>query len=238
VKRFCIAFLLTVAGQSALGAYLFLQGLDGDSTNAAHKGWIDANDFAIAVRNVGGTRSQLAALSVDKPVDSSSPRLSLHAASGTQIPSAKLELLRFIENRHVRYYTLTFSNLIVTAVSQSGDGAAATERVEFDYTWLSWSYVEFDAGAGPAGSPITYWWDAARSVGGYSGAFRVSAMRSGANVVVSWPGESGKRYDILSSAQVIGPYTFARSVTNSYIGTHTTSFPLGPGALFFSVERR
>src|SRR5208283_1103406 len=129
--------------------FLKLDGVDGESTDAKHKGEIDIHDWSWGLsapaQTSGGASGAAAgkvaiqAISIQKFLDLSSPTLLLFAAEGKRIPSGVLTC------RHStggEFLVLKLTDALVTSVavgtSNTADRVAETvtlafARIEFDY---------------------------------------------------------------------------------------------------------
>jgi type VI protein secretion system component Hcp len=167
---------------------------------------------------------------ISEALDKSSPQLSLRAANGKPIPRTVIEFIQNSERR-VRFYQLVLSDSYVSSVHIDGDPARHIKPVEtvgLTFQRISWTYTEID------GRELSGSWDLARNTVGTS--FRVTGTRQGSNILVSWPADAGKTYDILGSAIVTGPYSSLRTSTAAVTGTMSESFPLTGGSFFFTVR--
>ncbi len=89
----------------AFDAFLKIEGIQGESTDANHKDWIEIISYGIGViqptsasaSTAGGASAERATfrdLTVKKSLDKASPKLALYCADGTHIKEVVLELCR------------------------------------------------------------------------------------------------------------------------------------------------
>ena len=233
-----IATLLLLCGltsASAFRAFLWLDGIPGESTESNHKDWIDVIGFSEGVAKSPGSLPRFFELSFTKEQDKSSPLLFLRTANGVKIRRATLELSEDFEVRQ-RFYQVILSNSVVRAASMDGNagsGGKPRESVGLSYEWISWTYTEFD-GAGRKIGDTTAFWDLLRNGG--TGSFRLTGTKQGTSIVVSWDATLGKTYRLSGSSNITGPYTFVQSVTPTSNGVVRLNFPIGTGNLFYRAE--
>ncbi|MGE0357767.1 MAG: Hcp family type VI secretion system effector [Burkholderiales bacterium] len=131
-KRIVPAFaasLLLAAGsaQAAIDAFLKIDGIKGESTDARHKDEIDVLSWSwgVSPKEEGktGKRGCVQDLAITKYVDRATPALFAAAAMGTQVASAVLTVRKAGEGPQ-EFLTLTLNQVYVTSVQQSGAGGA------------------------------------------------------------------------------------------------------------------
>lgn len=177
--RRVVAWLLLVAGvwlvfqrpawgQSAersaptVAVFLKIQGIDGESVDSGHQGWIDVESFTYGVsRPVGSTEpAHHRGLMLDKAVDKSTPYLYLHCSNGQPLQEVVVEITRTAaDGVSIQEYRLR--NATVTSINTSvGAGAQRTkERLTLHYESIAWTYVKVDPANGSVISQLTMQWD-------------------------------------------------------------------------------
>ena len=152
--------------------FVHISGIDGESTDDAHKNWIDVLSYGHGVSqpegglSTGGVRTERSRhedLTITKPLDKSSPKLVLYCSNGAHIPEVTLEVCRSSgEKQTFMVYTLT--DVLISAVSVSGSAesgdARPVEEVSFNYGKIEWTYTEFDA-TGKSKGNVEAGWDVA-----------------------------------------------------------------------------
>jgi type VI secretion system secreted protein Hcp len=132
--------------------FLKLAGIDGESTDAKHKGEIDVLAWSWGLSQEGGSpagggggagRVKIENISIQKLVDLASPLLLSFSATGKHISDGTLTTRKAGKGAKAGGEFLLFkmSNVIVTSVqiAASQDGNAPTESIT-----LSFGKVEFD----------------------------------------------------------------------------------------------
>jgi type VI secretion system secreted protein Hcp len=151
--------------------FLSITGIEGESTDEAHKDWIDVLSYSHRVSQSataatsGGARSgqsQHEDFTITKPLDKSSPKLVLYCCNGARIPEVTFEVCRSSgDKQEFMVYTLT--DAIVSAVSVSGSAdsgdARPVEEVSFNYSKIEWKYTETDATTGKPKGNVEAGWD-------------------------------------------------------------------------------
>jgi len=158
----------------AFDAFLKLDGIPGDSVDAAHKGEIQVLGFQGGLSNpvhigsatggAGAGKATFQDFQFTAPVSSATPKLLLACASGQHINSAILAVrkaggkgpgggLDFLK------YTLT--DVFVSSVTTGGAGSdeAVHEQFSLAFAKLQVSFQAENAAGGSAGTPITSGWD-------------------------------------------------------------------------------
>ena len=151
-----LAWLLcgAVRVQAAIDAYLFLDGIPGESTAAGFVDQIVIDSFSMGVANAGGARAQLSDLNLMHALDKASPLLMLKCAQGATIPSAVLTVRTITSSgKPVPFYVIRLTNVKVTSVQVSGaTGGAArpSESFSLNYETIEWEYTPIT----PTGSTL------------------------------------------------------------------------------------
>jgi type VI secretion system secreted protein Hcp len=145
-------------------AFLKLDGIPGESTNANHPGEIDVQSFDFAVTNAAGDgagggggagKATFAPIKFTKTYDSPSPLLLARVASGQHIPSATFTFSRGGRNGD-GFLVYKLSDVTDTSYEQGGDTATSPllEHVALSFTKVQVSYTPV------AGPPlVTAGWD-------------------------------------------------------------------------------
>lgn len=242
-KLFAVLALVfaSQSSRAAFDAFLKIEGVDGEATDKAHDKWIEVGSFSHGI--VGGpatTRASFSDLCFLKATDKSSPVLSQKCAQAARFPSARIELVTLNANR-LKFYEITLSNVVVTSVSTSGaaDGAARpTESVCLNFTWIGWTYTEFDARGTRIGDTRS-WWDLVLNRGG-TGAMVVlrvgGAQLDQNNFGLSWTSAAGKTYKVHGSDIVTGPFSVIQTITATADGPQNLALPINGAKKFFFLE--
>lgn len=134
---------LTIAPTAnADDVFLQLDGIPGESADAAFRDQIVINTFQLGVTRTSG--AQFDALTVTKRVDRSSPRLFEAAATGQLIRRAVLSSRKPGSKTPTAYYKITLSDVQVTSVKIS-EGTELLESVSFSFGKIEIEYMQQDA---------------------------------------------------------------------------------------------
>lgn len=157
----------------AFDAFIKIDGIEGESTDAKHKGWIEITSFDTGVTqrssatasSVGGGSSERADFNdfiITKELDKATPKLALACAAGTHINNIIVEICRAGDEK-VKFMEYKMTNCIISNVSESGsdagsEGSFPKESVSIDYGKITWNYVQQNrAGGGAAGNILSGW---------------------------------------------------------------------------------
>ncbi len=152
--------------------FLRIQGVDGESTDRDHPGWIDIASFTYGLSRppidpmaIDGPQppANHRGLSLVKYADRATGLLYMHCNNGRPIEEAVLEVQQTTENGvSVQEYRL--QEVVVTTVQTSGgtrSGARATENVTLHYASVQWTHVRLDPVTGSVISEVAMQWDLA-----------------------------------------------------------------------------
>ncbi|MDD5461299.1 MAG: type VI secretion system tube protein Hcp [Methylococcales bacterium] len=149
----------------ATNTYMQIDPIKGESTDDAHKDWVEVLNFSHGLSQpssgasgTGGrsaARADFSALNITKLVDKASADLNQYCANGKHI--AKLALEVCLESgSKVCVWKCELENLMVSSVQVSGGGSdRPVESVSFVYDIISWTYtaVKNDGSAGDKAGP-------------------------------------------------------------------------------------
>ena len=152
-------------------AFLKIDGVDGESTDAKHKGEIEILSFHWGVSQAitgtvssagtfSGQRADLTALSVVKQLDKASPKLAQACAAGDHMKSATLTLCRAGGDKQP-YMKYKLSDVLLESVrtggASSGEGGVPTEEVGLRYGKIEFEYTVIGTDGKPAGTVPGGW---------------------------------------------------------------------------------
>jgi len=156
-----------------IDAYLFIEGIKGESTDERHKDWVEIAHVvwgvdqprATSVSTAGGHtsgRANLTEISFTKLADLASPLLFQHCAAGKTISKALFEFMRADgHGKPICYLKLELENVMVSNFHpNSGDGGTVREQVHLAYSKIKVTYTKQDIKGGTQGS-TSGGWDAA-----------------------------------------------------------------------------
>lgn len=155
-------------------AYMKFDGVDGESTDHAHKDWINLLSFSQGItRGKGLTGSSrrrgdvvLEDIVCVKELDKASPKLAEAVCTGAVIPTIEIELTRPTinadgTNGRVVYLRYELKNVMVTSYSVSGAGQAEDVPMEdfsLNFEEIKVTYTEQDKDTGQAKGKVEYSW--------------------------------------------------------------------------------
>lgn len=157
----------------AFDCFLKIEGVDGESTDAAHQKWIELLSFShgmsqppsSVVSSAGGAgsgRVNMQDFSIVKHLDSASPKLAMACCTGQHFPTVKIEVCRAGGDK-LKYMEYKMTNVLVASVrpggSSQGSDEVPLEEVGFNFGKIEWTYTHQDRATGGAGGNISGGWD-------------------------------------------------------------------------------
>ena len=134
--------LLTARTAFSSDAFLYLDGIEGESRSTRHFGWIELESFSIAAAKTTNTAVVLHPLSIFKKLDKSSHQLVQQTAQGRIIRNGLAEIYRSGE-RSARFLQLKLENVRVASFSQSGAaGDTPWDSFTLEYEAIRWTFTE------------------------------------------------------------------------------------------------
>jgi type VI secretion system secreted protein Hcp len=154
----------------AIDAYLQIEGIQGESADSAHRGWIELTKVhmgvvqprSTTVSTSGGhtsAHSEHRILTFSKLVDLASPVLMQHCSMGKTIPKAKLEFMRADgQGQPVKYYAVELDNVMLAHMDQlMHDGGVLHDEIGLCFSRVKWTYTQQKIGGGAGGSSAGGW---------------------------------------------------------------------------------
>lgn len=154
----------------AIDVYLQIDGIKGESTDTAHKDWIEVKSVQFevlqpksATASTGGghtaERTEHKDIVVSKLADLATPILLQTCSSGKTIPKAKLEFLRADgQGERIKYFEIELENVLIGSVSPSiHQGDILSENVALKYSKVKWKYTQQKVGGGSGGNTSGGW---------------------------------------------------------------------------------
>ncbi len=135
----------------AFDAFLKVGDIEGESSDRAHKGWIEIQTFAWGVRQAAAVsgqsglasgKPQVQNLHCTMPVSRATPQLALSCATGKHSPKAELSLQRSTPDKAV-FLAITMEDVLVCSY-QIASAASNTEDVPLDSIALSFGRIRFE----------------------------------------------------------------------------------------------
>lgn len=156
----------------AADAFLKIEGVDGESTDGAHPGWIEVLSFSWSINqslsgsvssqgSLSAGRADLSDFSCSKMMDKASSVLAQDCASGKHYPKATVQLHRAGETKEL-YQEYVFTDVMLTNYSvngSSGGGSLPTEGLSFAYGKVDWKYIPTKVAGGKGSGEVPGSWD-------------------------------------------------------------------------------
>lgn len=152
----------------AFDAFIKINGIEGESADAKHSGWIEVMSCDVKVsQNISDTASSAGGASTErtdlfdfgfvKQLDRASPKLALACADGTHINSIVIEFCR-AGTEKIKFMEYKLTNCIISEVAMVAQGDFPAEKVKINYGKIEWSYTQQRrAGGGSSGNVATGW---------------------------------------------------------------------------------
>ena len=157
-------------------AFLKIDGIPGESTDAKHENQIEVLSFSHSVSQSGSASDSTAGgkstgrcnhedFLIVKELDKASPELNLQCCKGTHIKEMTLELCSATGDKSP-YMRYLFEGLIIASIKIGGGGGIPTETVKFNYNKINWIYVDTDHETGKKKGEVKKWWSLKENKGG------------------------------------------------------------------------
>jgi len=148
--------------------YVKIAGIDGESKDSSHKGWIDVLSFSYGVSQSSSTftgggggvgKASFDALTFTHYVDKATPNLMQYCASGKHIDTVEVACCK-VGGGSKEYMRITLNDCIVTHAGPSGfsDDMRIKETVSISYSKIKVEVKEQNAN-GSLGAAVTGTWD-------------------------------------------------------------------------------
>ncbi len=166
-------------------SFLQIDGVKGESTDSAHKDWIEILSYAHAITQPasatagsagGGTigRCKHDDFVITKYVDLASPKLYELCCSGKHISKVVIELMRASGDAPVKYMAIEMDQVVISRVKPVGPEDAVVEgfvapttkanddlpieSISFNYGIIKWTYTQQKRTDGSKGGNVTGGW--------------------------------------------------------------------------------
>ena len=154
----------------AIDVYLQIDTIKGESTDSAHKDWIECKSVAwevlqpkSATASTGGghtaERCEHKDIVLTKLADLATPLLLQNCSSGKTFPKAKFEFLRAdSKGERVKYFEIELLNVLVSGVAPEVNGGDILhETVSLKYSQVKWKYLQQKVTGGAGGNTAGGW---------------------------------------------------------------------------------
>jgi type VI secretion system secreted protein Hcp len=154
----------------AFDAFVKISGIEGESTDQKHPGWIEAIAYDTGTRqttsstasSAGGAsaeRADFKAFNFSKQVDKASPKLALACADGTHIDTIVLDVCRSGGDK-LKFMEYKLSDCLICGVSTAGGpGEFPSEIISVNFGKIEWSYTQQKRSGGGAAGQIAGGWN-------------------------------------------------------------------------------
>lgn len=155
----------------AFDAFLKIDGIPGESSDAKHSEWIEITSFnhsmnqpasATASSAGGATAERVNHSTFDFThlLDKASPKLYEAVCTGKHIKEVTLELCRSGGDK-VKYMEVKLEQVLISSVSPSGSagGDFPSEAVSLSYGKIKWTYTQQKRADGAGGGNVSAGWD-------------------------------------------------------------------------------
>lgn len=147
--------------------FLKIEGVDGESTSAKHKGEIEILSFSWGVSQQGSSgtgggggagKATFQDISFVKNLDKSSPLLFVKTATGEHIKEVVLTG-EIAGKRGEKFLEIKMSEVLISSYQQSGsEGGVPTDTFSLNFAKIEFKYYPVDK-SGSLGGPVTGGWD-------------------------------------------------------------------------------
>ncbi|QKJ88560.1 type VI secretion system tube protein Hcp [Paramixta manurensis] len=141
--------------------FLKIDGVSGESKDAMHQGWIDADTWSWGTQHndtqAGPGKSHFSNLVVHCRVDKATAGLLLYSANGTKRRKVEISACKAGDGQQ-EYYRITLENVMITDVGLRDNGMQADVTYEFQGDRVKFQYWE-QADAGGKAAETRMGWD-------------------------------------------------------------------------------
>ncbi len=153
----------------AFDAFIKIEGIENESTDDKHQGWIEVLHFEMGMtQKVSTTASSSGGASAEratfqdfnftKMLDKATPNLALACADGTHIDKTAVEICRAGTDK-VKFMAYELGNCIISKVSMESGGEFPFENVGINYGIIHWCYTQQKRAGGGAAGNVAAGWD-------------------------------------------------------------------------------
>jgi type VI secretion system secreted protein Hcp len=151
----------------AVDMFLKLDGVDGESKDKDHKGWIDIYSFSVGVSNAGAGhfgggsgagKASISDISISKQVDKSSATLYKFCYQGKHINKGTVVFRKAAGETPLEYLKYEMNEVFITSVqtSDSAGGGIANESISLNFSKIKKTYkMQSDTGGDEASPEVT-----------------------------------------------------------------------------------
>lgn len=153
-----------------MAGFIKFDGIEGESLDKDHKGWINVLSFSQTIHQPGGNATGTARrrgdvilddLQVSKLLDKSSPKIAEAVCSGKVFPKVEIELTAsYTDAGRVTYYRYELKNVLVSSYQVSGTAQSEevpSESFSLNFEEIKVTYTENDSKGKKKGN-VEYGW--------------------------------------------------------------------------------
>lgn len=152
----------------AFDGFIKFSEIEGESSDAKHKGWIEISDcnmeilqtISTTASSSGGAsaeRADFSDFSFTKLMDKASPQLALACANGKHFKTVVVELCR-AGTEKLKFMEIKLSHALISAIAMNAGGEFPTETILLNYATIHWTYTQQTRqGGGPTGQVAAGW---------------------------------------------------------------------------------
>ena len=144
-----------------MGLFIKIDGIEGESTDAAHVKWILCDSASLPVfRSIPGGavdaqrtkgETSLGDISCTRQLDKSSPKLMAATALGKFNKEVLVEFTTTVNEKTETYLKWKLENVVFTGYSVHGNSSGEplpSEQVSMNFSKITYTYTEFDSKTG------------------------------------------------------------------------------------------
>jgi type VI secretion system secreted protein Hcp len=151
-------------------AFLRVDGIQGESTDDKHQGWIELLSYSHEAKqpasstasSSGGASSErvtFGAVSVSKLVDKASPKLLEACCTGRHIKEVIIEVCRAGGNNKEKYLEIRMEKVLISGYTHQGSGQFPIEGISFHPGVFKMTYTQQKRADGTPGGNVAMGWD-------------------------------------------------------------------------------
>ncbi len=142
-----------------MAVYVKMDPVKGESTDDAHKGWMEAESLSFDLSNPSEMGSGQGAQSTGNPhfgdlqfsrtMDGASPDLNAFCAGGKKFANIEIELTMTVGESQKTYMKYKLTDGFITSIScNAGGDMKPAESVSLSYSKIEWEFTTFDHAGG------------------------------------------------------------------------------------------
>jgi type VI secretion system secreted protein Hcp len=153
----------------AFDGFIKIKGIDGESTDTKHQGWIEISDCNMEIlQTVSATASSSGGASAEradfsdfcftKLLDKASPQLAQACAKGTHFDTVAVELCR-AGSEKIKFMEIKMSDVLISHIAMNAGGDFPSETIRLNYGKILWTYTQQNRQGGSTMGNVAAGWD-------------------------------------------------------------------------------